>query len=119
MIQKQSIVERGGDNSWKKCKYLGSLLDTEEDINRRKILAISAYNQLKHIFESKRASLDVKVRLLNSHVRSIFLHNSDLWTISKKFENAIDVFQRNILRKIINVKWPKLYQTINYMKKPR
>ena len=62
-------VERGEDNSWKNCKYLGSLLDTEEDINRRKILAISAYNQLKHIFESKRISLDVKIRLLNRHVR--------------------------------------------------
>ena len=27
--------------------------------------------------------------------------------ISKKLENTIDVFQRNILRKIINIKWPK------------
>ncbi len=26
------IVKRSGDDSWKKCKLLGSLLDTEEDI---------------------------------------------------------------------------------------
>ena len=73
-------------------------------MNRRKILLISAYNKLKQIFETKRVSLDVKVRLLNSHVRSIFLYDSELCTIGKKLENAIDILQRNILRKIINIK---------------
>ena len=34
-------VVRGGDDKWKKCKYLGSLLETENDINRRKILGQS------------------------------------------------------------------------------
>ena len=70
-------------------------------------MAIAAYNQLKHIFESKRVSLEVKIRLFNSHIRSIFLYNSELWTITKKLENTIDAFQRNILRRILNVKWPE------------
>ena len=102
----QHEIERNGSDSWKKCKYLGSLLDTEQDISRRKILATSAYNQLKQIFESKRVQISIKMRLLKSHVESIFLYNSELWTLTKKLENTINVFQRNLLRKILNIKWP-------------
>ena len=102
----QHEIERNGSDSWKKCKYLGSLLDTEQDISRRKILATPAYNQLKQIFESKKVQISIKMRLLKSHVESIFLYNSELWTLTKKLENTINVFQRNLLRKILNIKWP-------------
>ena len=88
------------------CKYLGSILDTENDIKRRKTLALVAFNSLKHIFESRRATLEVKIRLFNSHIQSIFLYNSELWTLTKSLKNTVDVFQRNTLRKIINIRWP-------------
>ncbi len=88
------------------CKYLGSKLDTENDINRRKTLALVAFNNLKHIFESRRATLEVKIRLFRSHIQSIFLYNSDLGTLTKNVENSVDVFQRNTLSKIINIRWP-------------
>eukprot|EP00794_Sanderia_malayensis_P008267 gene8266-biopygen6685 len=99
-------VERNGSIEWMKCKYLGSLLDTENDIKRRKTLAHGAFNNLKHIFESKRVTVEVKLRLFRSHVESIFLYNSELWTLTKSLENTVDVFQRNILRKILNTRWP-------------
>ncbi len=34
-------ISSNGDPAWKKCKLLGSLLDSEEDIKRRKGLAIN------------------------------------------------------------------------------
>ena len=37
---------------WKKCKLLGTVLDTCEDIKRRKILAITAANNLSDFFEN-------------------------------------------------------------------
>ena len=49
----QYIINRT-NNKWRLCKYLGSMLDTGEDINRRKILAITATNQLKIIFDNKK-----------------------------------------------------------------
>ena len=36
------IIELKGIETWKECKVLGSLLGTEKDFNRRKILAIDA-----------------------------------------------------------------------------
>ena len=43
---------------------------------------------------------------LKAYTASIFLYNSSLWTLTKKLEKKIDTFQRNLLRKIFNVKWP-------------
>jgi exonuclease III len=96
-------VKRGGPTDWRKCKYLGSLLGTEEDINRRKGLTIGTFNQLKRFLQSKRASMITKMRIFNAYVCSIFLYNSELWTLTSALEHKIDTFQRTLLRRTINV----------------
>jgi len=100
-------IKRNGPEFWKKCKYLGTLLGTEEDINRRKGLAIAAYNKLNHIFKNKKLTLKTKLRAFNTYVVSIFLYNSELWTLTKKLEEKIDCFQRSLLRRLLDIKWPK------------
>ena len=45
-----TIKRTNCDNRWRHCKLLGSLLDTQNDIKRRKVLAINAANKLKHLF---------------------------------------------------------------------
>ena len=100
-------IIRQGNEKWKKCKLLGSLLDTEKDINRRKILAIDAFKTLHNIFDSRKISNAVKIRTFNAYVASVFLYNSELWTLTKKLENAVNTFQRRHLRKILGIHWPK------------
>ena len=92
---------------WKECKVLGSLLSTEKDINRRKILAIDAYKTFNSIFSSKKNSIKIKLRTFNAYVASVFLYNSELWTLTKKLENTIDTFQRRHLRKILGINWQR------------
>ena len=96
-------ITRNGPTHWRKCKYLGSLLGTEEDINRRKGQSIDTFNQLKHVFLSKRASIPTKMKIFNGFVSSIFLYNSELWTLTSKLNKKVDVFQRTLLRRLINV----------------
>ena len=64
-------INRSND-SWKRCRYLGSLLDTSEDIKRRKSLAMTAFNSNRNVLTSK---LDIKtnIRIFNAYVSSIFL----------------------------------------------
>ena len=93
---------------WKKCKCLGSLLGTEEDIKRRKGLTISSYNSYEDIFCSRRISEKVRLRAFKQYVESIFLYNSELWTLTKTLQNQIDSFQRRLLRKVIHVRWPRI-----------
>ena len=94
------------DNKWKECKYLGSYLDTEKDLTRRKQMAMASYIKYKYLLESKRLSLRVRMRIFNVYVASIFMYNSEIWTLTKKSKNCIDVFHRSLLRKILKIKWP-------------
>ena len=105
-------IKKGGDNSWKQCKLLGSLLDTKSDINRRKTLAITSIANMKSIFQTK-VSLKIKIRAFDCYVGSIFLYNSELWTLTKTLENEIDSFHRKLLRSaVINITWPKKLENV-------
>ena len=111
------IISKEGNDNWKKCKYLGSLLNTEDDIKRRKSLAINTFNQLKHIFNSNKTSMDKKMRIFQAYVSSVFLYNSELWTLTNNLEHKIDVFQRTLLRKIAKIsKLDKVRNTDLYEK---
>ncbi len=97
-------ITRNGDESWKKCKLLGSHLDTEEDIKRRKGLAINTHNKMRHVVENKSIK-NVTKRILKTYVESILLYNSETWTLTKDMEDDIDVFQRNRIRKAFGIDW--------------
>ena len=103
----QYCIKRNGEEHWRKCKYLGSLLSTTEDIKRRKQLANAAYSKLKYILEDRRTTLKIKIRTLDAYVGSIFLYNSELWTVTQDMEDQIDVLQINFLRRILGIKWPE------------
>ena len=98
-------IKRNGDNSWRKCKFVGSLLGTEEDIQRRKQLANNALKTLHSVFNNKRISTCVKIRAFKALIESIFLYNSECWGLTKKQENDIDCYQRRLLRNILKIKW--------------
>ena len=71
---------------WRKCELLGSLLGTEEDILRRKILTIDCMKTYEDIYKSKRISISLKVRTFLAYSASVFLYNSELWALSETLE---------------------------------
>ena len=93
---------------WRKCKLLGSMLDTQVDINRRKLLTIDSMKSFQDIYKSKRISTALKVRTFNAYSASVFLYNSELWTLTDTLEKKIDSFHRKLLTRVINICWPKL-----------
>ncbi len=99
-------IKRNGDNEWKTCKYVGSLPDTEKDFIRRKGLAAGAYHQNRKILESNKISLKIRLRLFNCYVTSIFMYNVEIWSMNTTLQDRIDAFQRNLLRKMLKIKWP-------------
>ena len=94
-------------DSWRTCKLLGSLLDTKEDISRRKQLVIEAMKRHKKIYKSKYLSLKQKIRHFNMYIQAIMLYNCELWTMTDTLNKAIDAFHRRQLRYAINIVWPK------------
>lgn len=102
------VISSKGNDKWKKCKFLGSLLGTEEDIQRRKILAQDAIRNLNSYFKNKNLTIKTKRKIFNAYITSIFLYNCELWTLSESNEHKIDAFHRRLLRTtILNIKWPK------------
>ena len=107
-------------HDWKKCKLLGSLLDTEEDIKRRKGLAIDALNKIKFIIDNNKLPLRSKLLAFDAYVASIFLYNSEIWTITKRLENQIDVFHRKIIKeKIMKIFYPKVISNEEFYKRTK
>lgn len=54
-------------HTWKKCKLLGTMLDTREDIKRRKTLAINAAKNLSNLFESYEHIYRANISLQHGH----------------------------------------------------
>ncbi len=47
------------------------------------------------------------MRAFNAYIASVFLYNSEIWTLTKNLENTINTFQRRQLRNILGIHWPK------------
>ena len=97
-------VGTDGNEEWKTIKYLGSILDTEKDIKRRKGLSIDAFNKYEKILCNRQASMKLKVRTLNTFIYPMLLYNCEIWTLTKKLKESIDIFQRKLLRRMLNIK---------------
>ncbi len=50
-------------------------------------------------------------------MRSIFLYNSELWTQTKQHTHDVDVIQRTLLRRIVNIRWPKKISNKDFYEK--
>jgi len=103
--EKYTVTNKTEDQEWRKCKYVGSLLGTEEDIQRRQNLTNIAYSSLKPTFNSKRVSEEVKLRIFSALLQSIFLYNCEVWGLTTAQEKKIDTYQRRLLRNILNIRW--------------
>lgn len=101
------LVTRNGNKDYQKCKYLGTLLDTTEDFKRRKILTMSSMNTFNNIWENKHLPLRIKIRIFNACISPVMLAGSELWVLTENVKKQINSFQRKLLRKMINIKWPK------------
>ena len=100
-------------------KYLGSKLDTNEDISRRKQLAMTAMIKLKHLWENNTVTLAVKLKVFNTCVKSVFMYNSEIWTLTESKENKIDAFQRKLLRKLMNIRYPNIISNEKLLEKTK
>ena len=77
----------------------------EKYIKRRKALANNAYASVKNVYSNREISLETKLRIHNALIESIFLYNCEVWTLTKKHEREIDIFQRILLRRTLGIRW--------------
>ena len=100
-------ISRESNNDWKKCKLVGSLLNSLDDINRRKVLVIDTFKTYENALKSRKISEKVKIRIFETYLESVFMYNSEIWAVTKTLEDKIDSFQRKQLRRTLGIIWPQ------------
>ena len=89
--------------------YLGSIIDkqggTDNDVKARISKARTAFLMLAKIWSSREYSIQTKIRLFNSNVKSVLLYGSETWRVTKKMMKKIQTFVNKCLRRILRIYW--------------
>ena len=100
-----STIRRTSEN-WKETKKLGSLLDTDKDIERRKSLATIAFRKMYTIWvRRKKIAEERLIRLYKALIIPIILYNCGTWATTKLTFEKLDTFHRKQLRSLLGIKW--------------
>jgi exonuclease III len=91
-----------------KVKKLGSLLDEDEELARRKVLSNSILFKFQRLWKNSKVSNKCKVLIYNTYVESVLLYNASTWATNATFDKQIDGFHRRQLRHVLNYKYPKI-----------
>ena len=101
-----SISKR--EEGWKEVKKVGSLIDDNKDVERRKQLANVALNKLNNVWiKGNKLKTSTKIKLYKSLVKSILLYNCGTWALTLTEEERLNAFHRKQLKKILNIRYPK------------
>lgn len=91
--------------------YLGSILDksggSKADISSRINKARQAFGQLKRVWNSSYLSIQTKLRIFNSNVKSTLLYGCETWNAATRDMQSVQVFVNKCLRKILQIYWPR------------
>ena len=92
--------------------YLGSVVSkdggTEEDIRNRINRARHAFNTLRPIWRATSLSLQNKIRIFGTNVKSVLLYGSETWRVTKTNTNKLQTFINKCLRNVLQIRWPEM-----------
>ena len=101
------MLEGEGLEEVESFRYLGSIVDTrggtEADVKTRISKARAAFHILRNVWISRVISKTTKIRLFNTHVKSVLLYGADTWRKNKTTLKRIPTFVNQFLRKIIGI----------------
>ena len=87
--------------------YLGGVISenstSSDDIKRRIGLAMGGMQKLSTIWKSKEITPETKMELYRVLILSIATYGSECWTLKKKDEHRLLVFEMSCLRRILGV----------------
>ena len=90
------------------CKYLGAVVSddgSKPEVLSRIAQATAALTKLKPVWRDNNISLGSKVKLMRSHVTSIFLYACESWTLTAKLEKRTQAFEVRCYRRLLNISY--------------
>ena len=96
-----------GNEPWRFCKSLGSLLCSTADIAHRIALAQAAFQTYTKLWlRGTQIPLDRKLVVYEAQVLSVLLYNCSSWSAPKAVMEKLNTCHRKHLRKICNIHYP-------------
>ena len=96
-----------GNEPWRFCKSLGSLLCSTADIQRRISLAHAAFQTYKKLWlRGTKIPLKRKLIVYDAQVTSVLLYNCSSWSAPRHVMEKLNTCHRKHLRNICNIYWP-------------
>ena len=93
--------------------YIGSIINndggTDKDMKCRIGKAAAVFQSLKPIWTSSKISLNTKLKIFNSNVKSVLLYASETWRITKASIHRLQTFTNTFLRNILKIKWQDMF----------
>ena len=68
-------------------------------------IAKAKYSSMNKLFTSRQLSMELKLRILNCYVMSIFTYGCEAWTLSEVLEAKIDAFEMWCFRRMGRISW--------------
>ena len=91
--------------------YLGTLISNdksvEKEIQRRILAGNRTYFAAINLFRSRLSSRATKIILYKTLIRPVVSYGAEAWTLTKKEEQAMLIFERKIFRRIYGPKYEK------------
>jgi hypothetical protein len=89
--------------------YLGTLITNDNNVEKEIQIRISAGNRTNfaaiRLFRSRLLSRGTKILLYKTLIRPVVSNGAETWTMTKKEEQAVLVFERKIFRRIYGPKY--------------
>lgn len=95
------------DEKWRMTRKRGSLLGDQENVIRRKRLAVAAFQSLWSLWKRRQQfSEKLCLRLYHAFVFPVLTCNCGAWSINNTVQTRLDLFHRRQLRSLLGSKWP-------------
>ena len=89
--------------------YLDTLISNDnsvqKEIQRRILAGNRTYFAAISLFRNRLLSSSIKIRLYKTLIRPIVTYGAETWTMTKKEEQALRIFERKIFRRIYGPKY--------------
>ena len=75
--------------------------------------ARTTFNILNNIWKTKNISLNTKLKIFNSNVKSELLYGSETWKTTNTITSKLQTFINHCLRHILRIFWPNRISNTN------
>ena len=108
-IESQIHVAGNTIENVEKFEYLGSVLtwdnNCSDEIKRRIGKATGALASLKRIWNSKKLTIENKLKILTTCVFSVLLYAAETWTLKETDKKKLLAFEMKSYRRILKINW--------------